>query len=160
MKTKYPKAMWLITAFYGLIIVVGMGQIFWAYRYGTDYKNPTMDGFYMIYRLMLSLAVILLFALRRRDSLYWTISIESATNAFVNLYFIYYALWHICRSESDQQFREIVEWFGIQIGWNAILCLISMVILGYMITTWKRLTTQPSPASDSSPAAGSIPGEA
>ena len=160
MKTKYPRAIWLITGFYCLIIAIGAGQIFWAYRYGTDYKNPTMDGFYMIYRLILSLAVVMLFALRRRASLYWTISIESATNIFVNLYFIYYALWHICKSESAEQFREIVDWVGIQTGWNAILCLISTVILGYMVTTWKRLVTQPSPSPYSSPGAGSESGEA
>lgn len=148
MKTKYPKAIWLIAAFYFLIILVGAGQIFWAYQYGTNYKNPTMDGFYMIYRMLLSLCVVLLFALRRRASLYWTITIESSANIFATLYFIYYALWHLCRSESPQQFREIVEWFGMYPGWNAILCLISAVILGYLIANWKQLTQQ-SGAGDS-----------
>jgi hypothetical protein len=156
MKTPYPKALWLIVAFYLLIIVVGAGQIFWAFRFGDDYKNPTMDGFYMVYRMILAIGVIILFGLRQRQFLYWTIAIESATNIFVNLYYVYYALWHVFRSESAEQFHEIVTWCGFYTGWNATLCLISIVILGYIMTTWKRLTQ----LSHGLPAAGSPSGEA
>ena len=142
---KYPKAVWLIVTFYLLIVLVGAGQIFWAFRFGTDYKTPTMDGFCMIYRMILSLGVITLFALRRRTSLYWTIAIECATNIFVTLFFTYDAFWYICRSKDTEELQEIVTWSGIHIGWNAILCLISIVILGYIMAAWKQLT-QPSVA--------------
>jgi hypothetical protein len=146
MKMKYPKAIWLIVTFYLLIVVVGAGQIFWSFRFGTDYKTPTMDGFYMIYRTILSLSVIILFVLRRSTSLYWSITIESVTNIFVNLFFIYYTFWHICRSVNTKEFQEIVDWVGIYTGWNALLCLISIVILGYIMATWKQLLTQPATA--------------
>lgn len=136
--------MWLIATVYLLIIVVGAVQIFWAFRYGNDYKSPTIDGFYMIYRMILSLCVIFLFTMQRRALLCWTIIIESATNIFVSLYFIYYALWYICQSESAEQFQVIVAWSWIHTVCSAFLCLISIAVLGYIISTWKQVMTHQS----------------
>lgn len=143
MKTNYPKAMWLIIGFYALIVIVGGGQILWAYRFGDSFDEPTIHGFYMVYRIILSLGIIALFSLARRAPLYWMIVIESATNIFVTLYAIYCALWLVCACESWVQVLDTVGRCGIITGWNALLCLISAVILGYMVANWNRLLPHP-----------------
>jgi hypothetical protein len=156
MKTKYPKPLWLIAFFYLLIVIVGGGQTFWSFRFGDEFKEPTNDGFYMLYRLAFALTILFLFILRRRTSLYWVIVIEASTNIFATGFTIYYALWYIICSDTTQEFQAMVSWFGAQTGWNALLCLISTVILGYMIATWKALMIPPEGAAYDAPSARPI----
>jgi len=143
MKTVYSKPLWLIAAFYALTVIVGTGQIYWAFRFGVSYSYPSDDGFYMLYRMAFSIAILLLFALKHRESLFWAIVIESATNIFATGYFIYIAVWHIVCSENMEEFRELVSLLAPQTGWNSLLCLISAIILGYMISNWNVLMSQP-----------------
>jgi hypothetical protein len=138
MKNKYPIAIKLIIAFYALVVLVGVGQIMWAFRYGTDYASPTIDGFYMMCRLVLSVCVIFLFILRRRASLYWVLAAESVANIFVILHYIYSAIWLIFQCENMAEVRGIITYIGVELGWNSILMLISIVILGYVIATFKK----------------------
>ncbi len=153
MKTRYPRPLWLIAIFYLLIVIVGGGQVFWAFRFGDEFKEPTNDGFYMLYRMAFSLAILTLFALRRRASLCWAIVIEAASNIFATGFTIYYALWYIVRSGNEDELQSMVSWLGAQTGWNSLLCLISLVILGYMIAAWKELMALPEGSAYGAPGA-------
>ena len=139
MKNKYSIAIKLIITFYILTVIVGVGQIWWEIKLGEVYESPTVDGFYMGYRLILSIAAIVLFFVRKRVALYWVMAIDSTINIFIALFCIYCFFWYPIQYKSLETARYMVEEAGIEAGWNSLLLLISCIILGYIISTFKNI---------------------
>ena len=142
MKNKFTTPMKLIIAFYVLVVTIGIAQIVWALRYGAEYRSPTIEGFYMIHRTLLSACAILLFILRKSIALYWVLAWESATNIFFMLHYIYMLIWLTFQCQNIAEIRQIIAYVGLELGWNSILMLISITIVGYVISTFKNTLAQ------------------
>jgi len=140
---KYKKTFRLIYAYYMLIVLIGIGQIFWAIKFGWEYNEPDVGGFYMITRLLLAVTVLAFMFLKMRRRLCWTIIIETSMNIFVGTYMIYYLVWHLIRSASENRFAEVLKIVRVSFAWDVALVSISVAILYFMINKWNEIEIQP-----------------
>ncbi len=129
----------LICSYYILVIIVGGIQVFFVPRYYPDFLNDPLEIYYTSIRAILSIAIILIWMLKKVKPLIWLIIIESTTN----FYFTFFCFFELIYAKFKYELQKDYIILYLKNNWgfpliNLFLISISLYILFYLIKNFER----------------------